>query len=65
MKTIVITGAGSGIGRATAIELSKQADIRLILVGRTETHLEQTRTLCHQPEQHHAAPLDILSLIHI
>lgn len=59
MKTIVITGAGSGIGRATAIELSKQADIRLILVGRTETHLEQTRTLCHQPEQHHAAPLDI------
>jgi len=59
MKTIVITGAGSGIGRATAIELSKLPDVRLILVGRTARTLEQTNEACHQTNKHLIAALDI------
>lgn len=42
MKTFVVTGAGSGIGRATAIALSALQDVKLILVGRTESNLIET-----------------------
>ena len=38
-KTILITGASSGIGRATAIECSK-LDAKVILVGRNEERLK-------------------------
>ena len=59
MKTIIITGAGSGIGRATAMELSKLPDVRLILVGRTIRTLEQTKVACQQTNTHLTAALDI------
>lgn len=45
-KTILVTGASSGIGRATAIECSKMG-ASLIISGRDEDRLQQTfTTLC-------------------
>jgi short-subunit dehydrogenase len=43
-KTALITGAGSGIGRALAVEASRLG-FDLILVGRTQASLEQARAL--------------------
>lgn len=40
-KTVIITGAGSGIGRATAIRFAKEG-ANVILVGRTKETLEAT-----------------------
>ena len=40
-KTILITGASSGIGRCTAIECSKNG-AQLIITGRNQTRLEDT-----------------------
>lgn len=40
-KTILITGASSGIGKATAIECSRMG-ARLIITGRNEERLQQT-----------------------
>ncbi|MCF0159001.1 MAG: SDR family oxidoreductase [Veillonella sp.] len=40
-KTILVTGASSGIGKATAIECSKMG-AKLIICGRDEERLEQT-----------------------
>ena len=40
-KTILITGASSGIGRATAIECSKMG-ARCILTARNEERLQET-----------------------
>ncbi len=58
-KAYVITGAGSGMGRATAVLLSQNPNTKLLLVGRNKTALEQTRSLLHQPENHALAALDI------
>jgi NAD(P)-dependent dehydrogenase (short-subunit alcohol dehydrogenase family) len=46
----LITGASSGIGRAIAIQLSRQR--ALLLHGRDSERLEETRSLCHDPERH-------------
>lgn len=43
MKTILITGATSGIGKATAILLA-QKNYKLILCGRNQTVLEELKT---------------------
>ena len=42
-KTIVITGASSGIGRSTAREFARScpSDLRLILTARRETNLQE------------------------
>jgi NAD(P)-dependent dehydrogenase (short-subunit alcohol dehydrogenase family) len=59
MKTILITGAGSGIGRAAAIELSKKEDIRLILNGRNMAPLKETLGQLENPDQHILMASDI------
>ncbi|KAK1243242.1 hypothetical protein MKX07_003870 [Trichoderma sp. CBMAI-0711] len=41
-KTVVITGAGSGIGRETAIAFATAGAARVALLGRTEASLNQT-----------------------
>ncbi|MBO6947129.1 MAG: SDR family oxidoreductase [Rhodospirillales bacterium] len=45
-RTAVITGAGSGIGRATALELAANG-VHVIAVGRRLHALEETRDLSH------------------
>ena len=41
MKTAVITGAGTGVGRATAVLLARNG-WRVALIGRTESSLKET-----------------------
>jgi NAD(P)-dependent dehydrogenase (short-subunit alcohol dehydrogenase family) len=61
MKNVVITGAGSGMGRATATLLSEESDYRLILVGRNQESLEETRRACADHREHMVAALDVRS----
>ncbi len=61
MKTFIITGAGSGIGRATAVTLSALSDVSLILVGRTEATLKQTLSLLDNKQRHLCFSMDIRS----
>jgi NAD(P)-dependent dehydrogenase (short-subunit alcohol dehydrogenase family) len=58
MKTYIITGAGSGIGRATAIALAGQTGNRIILVGRRENLLRETLGLM-LPGPHLTACFDV------
>lgn len=44
MEYVLITGASSGVGRETAIRLSRSRN--LILNGRDETRLQETKELC-------------------
>lgn len=46
----LVTGASSGIGRETAIRLSRLGPV--LLHGRDRARLEETRTLCADPERH-------------
>jgi NAD(P)-dependent dehydrogenase (short-subunit alcohol dehydrogenase family) len=46
----LITGASSGIGRQTAVHLSHTR--RLVLHGRDEPRLLETRSLCRRPSEH-------------
>ena len=47
MKTAVITGAGSGVGRATAVALA-EAGWDVALIGRREDALAETKALADQ-----------------
>lgn len=56
-KTIVITGASSGIGRQIAVEASRQ-EAAVILVARNKPRLEETRQLL-KPGNHLVYPFDV------
>jgi len=56
-KTILITGASSGIGRATAIECSKMGAM-VVLTGRNEKRLQETLSFM-EGEGHMVIPADL------
>jgi NAD(P)-dependent dehydrogenase (short-subunit alcohol dehydrogenase family) len=55
---IVITGAGSGIGRAVAEHLAA-ANHTTLLLGRNAASLEETRARLARPDRHQSAACDI------
>jgi NAD(P)-dependent dehydrogenase (short-subunit alcohol dehydrogenase family) len=57
-QVAVITGAGSGVGRAVAVKLSG-AGYRLAIVGRREDALAETRSLCARPGDVLVVPCDV------
>jgi NADP-dependent 3-hydroxy acid dehydrogenase YdfG len=46
----IVTGAGTGVGRATAIALAKRG-WRVAILGRTQATLDETRALCAAGER--------------
>ena len=59
-KTFLVSGAGSGIGRAIAQELAK-ADHTIILLGRNAQTLSETQALLQNRDSHHILTADIRS----
>src|ERR1035438_3595300 len=47
MRSIIITGAGSGIGRATALACAKRGDQVVALDRRSEEHTSELQSLRH------------------
>ncbi|GLI76362.1 hypothetical protein PoHVEF18_004634 [Penicillium ochrochloron] len=54
-KTIIITGAGSGIGRATAQSFDKAGASKIVLIGRNEATLRETQATLKCDSSVHAA----------
>lgn len=50
-KTVLVTGASSGIGQQCAIDCSRMG-AKVILIARTETRLQETLSLLDHPERH-------------
>lgn len=59
MKTILITGAGTGIGEATAKVLAENPDYALVLIGRRKEKLDETLAMLPNTSQHIAASADV------
>lgn len=57
-KTVLITGAGSGIGQACAIRLSDEG-ANVVLIGRDVTALEETQARCAFPDRVLLRPHDV------
>jgi NAD(P)-dependent dehydrogenase (short-subunit alcohol dehydrogenase family) len=57
-KTILVTGAGSGIGRAISQYLSKNA-YTLVLLGRNLNNLEETKNSLENSDKHQCISCDI------
>ncbi|KAF2726632.1 NAD(P)-binding protein [Polyplosphaeria fusca] len=51
-KTVVVTGAGSGVGRATALAFAVAGAERLILIGRTSSTLQETQGMLKEGAPH-------------
>ena len=58
MKSILVSGAGSGIGQAIAVKLAR-LDWSVILMGRNEKNLNGTLDLLEHSAAHHIAVADI------
>ncbi|MDZ4699335.1 MAG: SDR family oxidoreductase [Rhodothermales bacterium] len=58
MKIALVTGAGSGIGRQTAVALA-HAGYAVVLAGRNAASLEETARLAGAPERTLVAPCDV------
>ncbi len=58
LKTAVITGAGSGVGRATAVKMVADG-WRVALIGRRAEALNETAQLTGAPDQCRAYPCDV------
>ena len=54
----IVTGAGTGVGRATAIALAKRG-WRVAILGRTQATLDETRALCAAGERVVAHVVDV------
>lgn len=62
-KTCVITGAGSGIGRAAAIEIAAAGEYSYItLIGKTEEKLRETASLIRTSATVDVQPFDLVDL---
>lgn len=59
MKTILITGAGSGMGSATAQQLAQNKAYHLVLIGRRADKLEEVRETLPNAKQHVCLAVDI------
>ena len=57
-KTILVTGASSGIGKATAIECSKMG-AKCIITGRNEERLNETLALLSNTNEHKSIVADL------
>src|SRR5437016_2042705 len=57
-KIAVVTGAGSGVGRASAIRLVKEG-WSVALVGRREDVLRETASLTNDPARTFIVPCDV------
>jgi NAD(P)-dependent dehydrogenase (short-subunit alcohol dehydrogenase family) len=57
-KLILVTGASSGIGRATALVLSRLG-ARVLLTGRREAALDETICAMDEPKRHSAFAADL------
>ncbi|MBA3888901.1 MAG: SDR family oxidoreductase [Gemmatimonadaceae bacterium] len=60
-KTILVTGASSGIGRAIAI-LCGQLGARVVLGGRREGALRETQAALPNAEMHRVEPFDLTAM---
>ncbi len=58
-KTVWVTGASSGIGKAFVEELDKRYDVTFILSSRKESELITLKNSLKNPEKHHVISMDL------
>tara|TARA_R110002073_G_scaffold279026_1_gene443208 strand:+ start:498138 stop:498932 length:795 start_codon:yes stop_codon:yes gene_type:complete len=63
-KVVWVTGASSGIGKATVLALSKQ-EAKLIISSRTILKLEEVKSLCAHPEKVKILQVDLEDYLHL
>ena len=60
MKTCIVTGASSGIGRAGAIEVSKLGEYdNIVLISRRLEELEKTKAMIHSGVSNECISFDV------